>query len=368
MKRRKKKKILLESKKIIKKRRGFTLVELIIVIGIIALLATLAIVSMTKARMQARDSKRAEDTRTVVLGLESYYNRHSIYPSIITPGQRLEDSDGTLYINQIPSNPTPRNDGFCPNKDFHYETFNNGQNFMLTFCLGDDKGSLNKGINFYQSGGAVISCGNPIIDRDGYTYSTIQIGGQCWLKENLRTRTKPNHTPLTNLSDGSERDCSNTVGIHGTEADCNTGNAIYLWEAAMNGSTTPGAQGICMDGWHIPTDEEWHELESFLKNPGQSCNPNRNNAPDCDNTGEKLLPTGSLGFNTSLPGGRYTDTFFTDSFFDFDYSAFFWSSTQTGSEVQVRTINIDETRIIRAPIDNSTVPYISASVRCIKNY
>lgn len=213
-----------------------------------------------------------------------------------------------------------------------------------------------------------FTCGDPILDRDGYTYGTVQIGTQCWLDSNLKTKTKPDSTPLTTFSNGSERDCSNTMGVHGTETDCDAGNAIYTWDAAMNGSTTAGDQGLCMTGWHVPTDAEWYTLETFLKSPSQSCNASRVNSFDCADAGSDLLPNGPANFNASLSGLRYTDGMFGDTFVDFEYGGYFWSSTLNGSDVYARNVNTDENRVWRGPIDVSNGnPHMSLAVRCLKD-
>lgn len=212
-----------------------------------------------------------------------------------------------------------------------------------------------------------FTCGSSVTDRDGYTYSTIQVASQCWLGENLRTKTAPDSTPLTNLSNGSERDCTNSMGEHGTEADCDAGNAVYLWDAAMNGSTTAGAQGLCMDGWHVPTDAEWHTLEMAVKNTGATCDANRLNSFDCAAAGTQLLPAGNANFNGLLSGFRYTDSMFGDMFGDFDTGAYFWSSSRdTNDNVYARNLNTDESRVWRGAIDNSG-PFMSMGVRCIQN-
>jgi uncharacterized protein (TIGR02145 family) len=106
-------------------------------------------------------------------------------------------------------------------------------------------------------------CGvDSIYDVDGIKYSTVQIGDQCWLGENLRTR----HNPLypDSLVPISGRFCFDTY--------CNDARgAHYSWTAMMNGQ--PGAtlenpdvviQGICPSGWHVPTRKEWDELQNYL--------------------------------------------------------------------------------------------------------
>ncbi len=351
------------------KHRGFTLVELIVVAGIITLLATLVVVGVSKARIQARDVARTEKARSIVLALESYYNKHSAYPTAITPGQQFVDSESIVYMNEVPTNPRPHTDGFCPDKDFNYEAVASGRDYILTYCLGTDKGSIKKGINYYYSG-SPASCGTLLSDRDGYNYNTVQIGGQCWMAENLKTRTKPNGVALTNLDEDTERDCPDSSGNHGTEADCAAGYTLYKWSAAMDGSTAENAQGLCPNGWHIPSDNDWYEFESFLKDTGQGCVATRNGdipGSQCDNAGTKILPSGSAGFNAILAGLRSSgNIFMSDTFLERDDSAFYWSSSLLGADTIVRSVNVNIPGIIRQTVDST--PELSVSVRCVKNY
>lgn len=85
------------------KRKGFTLVELMIVITVIAILATIAVVSFTRVQKQARDTKRRGDVRALATALQAYFSEKNTYPATtaeLTP----------LYIPSIPANPV--GDGF----------------------------------------------------------------------------------------------------------------------------------------------------------------------------------------------------------------------------------------------------------------
>lgn len=95
---------------------------------------------------------------------------------------------------------------------------------------------------------------------------------------------------------------------------------LYTWAAAMNGagssnSNPSGVQGVCPDGWHLPSDAEWQELEMHL---GMSQGEADSVGWRGTDQGAKLKETGtshwdspntgannSSGF-TALPGGfRY---------------------------------------------------------------
>src|SRR6056297_1040014 len=99
------------------------------------------------------------------------------------------------------------------------------------------------------------ACGDTLT-YSGQDYSTVDINGECWLAENLNVGTKV--SAGSGMSDDGviEKYCH-------SDGDCSTYGGYYLWDEAMAYSTTEGAQGICPDGWHIPTDAELHALEDY---------------------------------------------------------------------------------------------------------
>jgi|GEM_PF-740314 len=65
---------------IITKKKGFTLVEVVVVIAIMAMLMSLAVVTINIVRRQSRNAKLRDDARTIAAGLEAYYAANKKYP------------------------------------------------------------------------------------------------------------------------------------------------------------------------------------------------------------------------------------------------------------------------------------------------
>jgi type II secretion system protein G len=63
-----------------KRARGFTLIELMVVVAIIGVLATIIMVGLGNARAKSRDSRRITDIKSIQLALANYYSDHGFYP------------------------------------------------------------------------------------------------------------------------------------------------------------------------------------------------------------------------------------------------------------------------------------------------
>jgi len=88
-----------------------------------------------------------------------------------------------------------------------------------------------------------------IDSRDGNRYRIVNVGGQWWMAENLRYGTEiPSSQEQTN-NDTVER-----YRLTGSP-DYDTIGGVYLWQEAMN-YQLKNPQGICPDGWHLPTEQE----------------------------------------------------------------------------------------------------------------
>ena len=105
---------------------------------------------------------------------------------------------------------------------------------------------------------SAFNCGTTLTDyRDNQTYPTVLIGTQCWMAKNMNIGTRIDG--MNNMSNTGtiEKYCTTNL-----ETNCDVYGGLYQWSEMMQYSTTPGAQGICTPGWHIPTDDEWKILKS----------------------------------------------------------------------------------------------------------
>ena len=109
------------------------------------------------------------------------------------------------------------------------------------------------------------NCGDPVT-FNGWSYETIELGGQCWFAENLKT-TSYNNGSLIPLKTGAEFE-GGTFNI-----SLNTGARCAWWNdesnAAANGYiynwlAVNDDGGLCPLGWHVPTLNEWETLDEFL--------------------------------------------------------------------------------------------------------
>ena len=109
---------------------------------------------------------------------------------------------------------------------------------------------------------------NTMTDIDGNTYNTVQIGQQCWMKENLRTTR---YADGTAIALGSDTSTSVAYRYYpgNSASNVSTYGYLYNWKAVMgeaiHSSNNPsGIQGVCPDGWHLPSEAEFLQLKHYV--------------------------------------------------------------------------------------------------------
>jgi uncharacterized protein (TIGR02145 family) len=151
--------------------------------------------------------------------------------------------------------------------------------------------------------------GTPTVFYGGKTYHTVQIGSQCWLKENLDVGVMVLGTQEQIDNGVLEKYCYND-----DPANCTTYGGLYQWNEAMQSVTTPGAIGICPTDWHIPTLAEFASLRVTVNNDGNALKEIG------EGTG-----TNTSGFSALMAGLRSSS-----GFFNLGGNVNFWSSTEDG--------------------------------------
>ncbi len=217
----------------------------------------------------------------------------------------------------------------------------------------------------YSSVVTVAACMNCVVDYDGNVYETIQIGNQVWMAENLK---------VTHYRDGTEINTEvdwghTSNGAYIVNDNSNINGVLYNWFVVDD------SRSVAPSGWHVPSDEEWKELEIAL-GMDQS---------EADNTGYRGTNEGSIlagnaelwnsgalmnnsGFDSSgftvLPVGLFMYGY--DWFMDEGNAAYFWSKSIAeinDVHVWIREFNFTKSNISRH-LENKNYGF---SIRCVKD-
>lgn len=157
--------------------------------------------------------------------------------------------------------------------------------------------------------------------RDGKTYTVVEIGGKEWMAENLNYGERIDGNDEQTDNQIVEKYCYND-----NVSNCNTYGGLYQWDEMMQYDNTHGIQGICMNGWHLPTDDEWTALVEYLGGDdiaGGKLKEKGTTHWDSPNTGA----TNESGFS-ALPSGYRKYNGYFDERGEYGY---FWSSTIYGN-------------------------------------
>ena len=175
----------------------------------------------------------------------------------------------------------------------------------------------------YESRDTVGIYLNGVLDIDKNYYKVVEIGNQIWMAEDLKTTKYNDGTDITNITDKTAWVADKTGAYCWYDNSVSykaTYGALYNWfvvEAAI------GGKNMCPTGWHVPTDDEWRTLITYLGSENVA--------------GGKLKETGTVhwyypnegatnetGF-TALPGGNRDPGGF---FLYMGNNVWYWSSTE----------------------------------------
>lgn len=167
--------------------------------------------------------------------------------------------------------------------------------------------------------------------RDGQMYKTLQIGEQVWMAENLR------------FDAGEGSYCYDD-----NEENCVEFGRLYTWKTAMGDTEEEGSQGVCPEGWHIPSNADWDKLIETVGG---------------ETAGALFKEDGQLGFNGNLTGGRMALPDGGHKYIKEGTDVCFWSSESDSTGAFDRNLNNQDDNISkrRYPKD------YGFCVRCIKD-
>jgi uncharacterized protein (TIGR02145 family) len=298
--------------------------------------------------IQAHDSSGNVGTSIVIQLLINSFNTVPTPSFFVTPSSGtptttfyfdasdcndLEDSSSALQVRWDWENDGTWDTGYTTTKTDTHQYSGNGS-YTVNMEVKDSEGATADTTQTIQVEEESITT---VTDIDGNVYRTVTIGSQEWMVENLKVTHYSDGTAITHVTDNADWATL-------TEAYCiynnNASNEVDTYGALYNGWAVADGRNIAPEGWHVPTDDEWRELEMYL---GMSQSDADITGWRGTNEGSKLAGNaelwnsealesnaefGSSGF-TALPGG-YRD-YYSGTYGSMSLTAYFWSATEFDS-------------------------------------
>lgn len=221
---------------------------------------------------------------------------------------------------------------------------------------------------------------NAVQDYDGNSYNATKLGDQIWMASNLTT---------THYADGTD------ISISIEYPNENPDNAeqygyLYFFMDVTRGAYSEenpnpsGVQGICPDGWHLPSLAEWDQLKFYLEShPDQYIEPSGSIAKALAST-EGWLASSSYGTPGNDPSTNNSTGFSAmpagvsrgdGTFLGFQQSAYFaasntlnfWLDDQPFTASSNASLSNNSTEISTELKKTPYADYWTYSVRCVKN-
>ena len=211
-------------------------------------------------------------------------------------------------------------------------------------------------IIFSQTPGAGVT------DIEGNYYSTVIIGSQEWMSENLKTSKYSNGVNIPTVTDNIQWN-NLTDGAYCFYNNDANNNLVY--GKLYNYYSVISSNNLCPNGWHVPNISEWDELRNFL-DPTVATSGGQMKSNSTLWTSPNVGATNSSGFS-ALPAGfrnHNEPTSGVGVFSSKGTMAWFWTSEEANllSAYNRYLINVDDPLFYSADNKNDAL-----SIRCMKN-
>ena len=165
-----------------------------------------------------------------------------------------------------------------------------------------------------------------VSDIEGNIYNTVIIGTQTWMAENLKTTKYNDGTAIPYVTDNTTWYSLLSPGYCWYNNDETTYKVTHggLYNGYTVYSTNNGGKNVCPTGWHVPTDDDWTILTTYLGGEWMAGGKLKETG-----TNHWLSPntaaTNETGF-TALPGGHRESSFYSTG-----SAGDWWSSTENST-------------------------------------
>ena len=254
----------------------------------------------------------------------------------------VTESETVQFADQSANTPTTWSwnfgDGSTSTSQNPTHTYNTGGNYTVSLTATNSYGSDTESKTDYITVEYDINWGDGVTDYDGNTYNTVIIGTQEWMAEDLKVTHYPNGNAIPHVTDNTiwgnleDNNTDDAYCFYNNNSGTDYG-ALYTYAAAIGDDwarDNADGQGVCPDGWHLPSDAERTELTDYLGGTSvaggilKETGTTHWNSP---NTGA----TNESGFS-ALPGG-YRSYNSDGTFNHVGNYGNWWSSTEYGSSI-----------------------------------